>query len=173
MDFGICRGGILQINKKALIIAIAIPLLVGTLAAFLTRDSMAQFMQLNKPPLSPPGILFPIVWTILYALMGIASYLVYSSNEKQEDIYDALSVYTLQLFVNFFWSIIFFNLEWYLFAFFWLLLLWALILYTILLFYKISKPAAYLLIPYLLWVTFAGYLNLGIYLLNESSFTGG
>lgn len=156
----------MQINKKALVIAIAIPLLVGAFAGFLTADSMAQFMQLNKPPLSPPGILFPIVWTILYALMGIASYLVYSSNAKQEDIHDALSVYALQLFVNFFWSILFFNLEWYLFAFFWLLLLWVLILYTILLFYRISKPAAYLLVPYLLWVTFAGYLNLGIYLLN-------
>ena len=156
----------MKINIKALVIAIAIPLLVGAFAGFLTADSMAEFMQLNKPPLSPPGILFPIVWTILYTLMGIASYLVYSSNEKQEDIYDALSVYALQLFVNFFWSIFFFNLEWYLFSFFWLLLLWGLILYTILLFYRISKPAAYLLIPYLLWVTFAGYLNLGIYLLN-------
>lgn len=156
----------MKINKKALIIAIAIPLLVGALAGFLTADSMTAFMQLDKPPLSPPGILFPIVWSILYTLMGIASYLIYSSNTKQEDINDALCVYALQLFVNFFWSIIFFNLEWYLFAFFWLVLLWVLILYTILLFYRISKPAAYLLIPYLLWVTFAGYLNLGIYLLN-------
>ena len=156
----------MQINKKALFVAIVIPLLVGALAAFLTADSMTAFMQLNKPPLSPPGFLFPIVWTILYTLMGIASYPVYSSNAKQEDINDALTVYGLQLVVNFFWSIIFFNLEWYLFAFFWLLLLWVLILYTILLFYRISKPAAYLLIPYLIWVTFAGYLNLGIYLLN-------
>lgn len=156
----------MQTNKKTLLTAIAIPLLTGALAALLTRESMTAFMQQNKPPLSPPGILFPIVWTILYTLMGISSYLVFSSDTTKEDINDALSVYALQLFVNFCWSIIFFRLEWYLFAFCWLLLLWALILYTILLFYRISKPAAYLLIPYLLWVTFAGYLNLGIYLLN-------
>lgn len=156
----------MKINKKALIIAIAIPLLVGIISGFISSNSMEQFGQLNKPPLAPPGFLFPIVWTILYTLMGIASYLVFSSNQKQEDVNDALSVYALQLAVNFFWSIFFFNLEWYLFAFFWLILLWVLILYTILLFYRISKPAAYLMIPYLVWVTFAGYLNLGIYLLN-------
>ena len=156
----------MKINKKALIIAIAIPLLVGTVSGFISSSSMEQFGQLNKPPLAPPGFLFPIVWTILYTLMGIASYLVFSSNQKQEDVNDALSVYALQLAVNFFWSIFFFNLEWYLFAFFWLILLWILILYTILLFYRISKPAAYLMIPYLIWVTFAGYLNLRIYILN-------
>ena len=156
----------MKINKKALIIAIAIPLLVGAVSGFISSNSMEQFGQLNQPPLAPPGFLFPIVWTILYTLMGIASYLVFSSNQKQEDVNDALSVYALQLAVNFFWSIFFFNLEWYLFAFFWLILLWILILYTILLFYRISKPAAYLMIPYLIWVTFAGYLNLGIYVLN-------
>ncbi len=156
----------MQINKKTLIISIAIPLLVGALSGFISSGSMAQFGQLNKPPLAPPGFLFPIVWTILYTLMGIASYLVYTSDKNQTEIREALTVYALQLAVNFFWSIIFFNLEWYLFAFFWLVLLWVLILYTILLFYRISKPAAYLMIPYLLWVTFAGYLNLGIYLLN-------
>lgn len=156
----------MKINKKAFIIAIAIPLLVGAVSAFISSNSMEQFGQLNKPPLAPPGFLFPIVWTILYTLMGIASYLVFSSNQKQEDINDALTVYALQLAVNFFWSIFFFNLEWYLFSFFWLILLWVLILYTILLFYQISKPAAYLMVPYLLWVTFAGYLNLGIYVLN-------
>lgn len=161
----------MKINKKALIIAIAIPLLVGAVSAFISSNSMEQFGQLNQPPLAPPGFLFPIVWTILYTLMGIASYLVFSSNQKQEDINDALTVYALQLAVNFFWSIFFFNLKWYLFAFFWLILLWILILYTILLFYRISKPAAYLMVPYLIWVTFAGYLNLGIYALN--SFTGG
>ena len=156
----------MKINKKSLIIAIAIPLLVGAVSGFISSNSMEQFGQLNQPPLAPPGFLFPIVWTILYVLMGIASYLVFSSNKKQEDVKDALTVYALQLAVNFFWSIFFFNLEWYLFAFFWLILLWILILYTILLFYRISKPAAYLMVPYLVWVTFAGYLNLGIYVLN-------
>ena len=156
----------MKINKKSLIIAIAIPLLVGAISGFISSNSMEQFGQLNQPPLAPPGFLFPIVWTILYVLMGIASYLVFSSNKKQEDVKDALTVYALQLAVNFFWPIFFFNLEWYLFSFFWLILLWVLILYTIILFYRISKPAAYLMIPYLIWVTFEGYLNLGIYALN-------
>ncbi len=156
----------MKINFKALLVAVAIPLLVGLVSGFLSRGGMEQFEMINKPPLSPPGILFPIVWTILYTLMGVASYLVFSSEKNSQDMQDALTVYTVQLVVNFFWSIIFFNLEWYLFAFFWLVLLWVLIFYTIRLFYPISKTAAHLMIPYLLWVTFAGYLNLGIYLLN-------
>ena len=156
----------MQFNLKTFIICVAIPLLVGGVAALLTMNSMEAFATLNKPPLSPPGFLFPIVWTILYTLMGIASYLVLPSGQNNEDITDALIVYALQLAFNFFWSLFFFGLEWYLFSFFWLLLLWGLILYTIILFYRLSKPAAYLLIPYLLWVTFAGYLNLGIFLIN-------
>ncbi|MBQ2935946.1 MAG: tryptophan-rich sensory protein [Lachnospiraceae bacterium] len=156
----------MRLNIKQLIICIAIPLLIGSLSAFLTRDSMTTFSRVIKPPLSPPGILFPIVWTVLYALMGIASYLIISSDAAKEDVQNAIFVYALQLGINFFWSIFFFNLQWYLFSFFWLLLLWTFILYTIVVFYRISKPAAYLLIPYLLWVTFAGYLNLGIAILN-------
>lgn len=156
----------MQPKWKTFLLSVAIPLIVGAVAGFLTRNSMTAFANLNKPALSPPGILFPIVWTVLYTLMGIASYLVYTSGQNNEAVREALIVYGLQLAVNFFWSIFFFNLEWYLFAFFWLLLLWVLILYTIVLFYPISKTAAFLLLPYLAWVTFAGYLNLGIYLLN-------
>ena len=156
----------MKTNKKLLFLCIALPLLVGITAGLLTRDSMSAFSMLNKPPLAPPGILFPIVWTILYTLMGIASYLVLSSGKNQEDVTTALIVYLLQLAINFFWPIFFFNLEWYLFAFFWLILLWVLIRKTIQLFYPLSKTASYLMIPYLVWVTFAGYLNLGIYLLN-------
>ena len=156
----------MKTNKKLLFLCIALPLLVGITAGLLTRDSMSTFSMLNKPPLSPPAILFPIVWTILYTLMGVASYLVLASGKNQGDITTALIVYLLQLAINFFWSIFFFNLEWYLFAFFWLILLWVLIRKTIQLFYPLSKTAAYLMIPYFLWVTFAGYLNLGIYLLN-------
>lgn len=156
----------MQSKTKTFLFFTAIPLLVGIVAGLLTRGSMETFSRLNQPPLSPPGILFPIVWTILYTLMGIASYLVYSSGKEKEEIYNALLIYFLQLAVNFFWSIFFFNLEWYTFAFFWLVLLWVLIFYTIRLFYPISNTAAYLLIPYLLWVTFAGYLNLGIAALN-------
>ena len=156
----------MKTNKKLLFLCIALPLLVGITAGLLTRDSMSTFSMLNKPPLSPPAILFPIVWTILYTLMGIASYLVLASGKNQEDVTTALIVYLLQLAINFFWSIFFFNLEWYLFAFFWLILLWIFIRKTIQLFYPLSKTAAYLMIPYFLWVTFAGYLNFGIYLLN-------
>lgn len=156
----------MQLNYKKLILYIAIPLLVGGLASLITGGGMDSFNTLQKPPLSPPGILFPIVWTVLYTLMGISSYLVSSADYDKEEINNALFVYGLQLAVNFLWPIFFFSLEWYLFSFFWLLLLWFFIIRTIMLFLPISKTAAYLLIPYLLWVTFAGYLNLGIYILN-------
>lgn len=153
----------MKIQWKKFIICIAIPLAVGGLAGFLTSGGMETFKLLNKPALSPPGWLFPVVWTILYILMGIASYIAASSGKPDRA---ALIVYGLQLVFNFFWPIIFFNLEAYLFSFIWLVILWALILATIDRFYKISKAAGYLLLPYLLWVTFAGYLNFYIYLFN-------
>lgn len=156
----------MKINVKKLLISIAVPLAVGGLSAFLTNSSMERFENLNQPPLSPPGWLFPIVWTVLYILMGIASYLVLESNADHKQIVNALTVYGVQLFFNFLWSILFFNFELYFAAFIWLLILWALVLTSIILFYRISKPAAYLMIPYLLWITFAGYLNLGVALLN-------
>ncbi len=156
----------MKFKLKPFLILTAIPLIVGIVAGLLTSNSMDAFSQLNQPPLSPPGILFPIVWTILYTLMGIASYLVYNSNGTSEEIKNALFTYFLQLAVNFFWSLFFFNLEWYWFSFFWLFMLWCMIIYTTYLFFQISKPAAYMLIPYLVWVTFAGYLNLGIAILN-------
>lgn len=156
----------MRIKLKELIIAVAIPLLVGALSALLTSDSMQSFEQINKPPLSPPGWLFPVVWTILYVLMGIASYLIYTAKYSAGMAGNALLFYMLQLILNFFWSIIFFNWEAYLFAFIWLIVLLALIIVTTVKFYRISRPAAYLMIPYILWVAFAGYLNLGIYLLN-------
>ena len=153
----------MKIQWKKLIVCILIPLAVGGLAALLTRGSMAAFAALKQPPLSPPGWLFPVVWTILYILMGVASYLVLVSGKPNDA---ALTVYAVQLVFNFCWSLIFFNFELYLFAFVWLLALWLLILCTMLLFFRISKPAGYLMLPYLAWVMFAGYLNLGIYLLN-------
>lgn len=154
-------------NILLLVKCIAIPLLVGGASAFLTSGAMSMFAEVNKPPLSPPGWLFPVVWTILYTLMGIASYLVVVSGVEEKKISKALTLYGYQLAVNFFWSIFFFNFQWYLFSFFWLLLLWVLIVLTIRAFYEISKPAAYLMIPYLVWVTFAGYLTLGIWYLNR------
>lgn len=154
----------MKIQWKRLLVYLAIPLGVGALTGILTKDSMMQFSLLNRPPLSPPGWLFPVVWTVLFLLMGYASYLVSRSDSVQKR--PALILYAIQLIVNFFWSIFFFNFEWYLFSFFWLVLLWVLILLTIRAFWRISPTAAILLIPYLLWVTFAGYLNLAIWLIN-------
>ena len=155
-----------RIRWDQLIICILIPLAVGTLSGLISQNAWMTFENVQKPPLSPPGWLFPVVWTVLYILMGIASYLIIQSDAPADRTSPALLIYGIQLFFNFFWSILFFNLEWYLFSFFWLLVLWGLILLMMILFYRIHRVSAYLLIPYLLWVTFAGYLNLGIYLVN-------
>lgn len=157
----------MSIKLKPLIISILIPLAVGGVSALVSMNGMQDFEKTNKPPLSPPGWMFPVVWSILYILMGIASYIVYTKRKTDKRVDSALSYYAAQLVFNFFWSIIFFRLDAYLFAFIWLVVLWILILITTLKFYQISKPAGYLMIPYLLWVTFAGYLNLGIYILNK------
>ena len=138
----------MKIRWKELLVAIAIPLLVGGLSALLTSGSMQDFEQLIKPPLSPPGWLFPVVWTVLYILMGIASYLIYTAKHSAGLAGNALFFYALQLFFNFFWSVIFFNWEMYLLAFIWLIILWALIIITAVKFYRISKPAGYLMIPW-------------------------
>lgn len=156
----------MKIKWKTLLICIAIPLLVGGISGFITMGAMDNFKALDKPPLSPPGWLFPVVWTVLFTLMGIASYFVLTSSASSKDITNALKFYAVQLLFNFLWSILFFNLELYTFAFIWLLVLWVLIIITTVKFYRISKPSGYLLIPYLLWVTFAAYLNLGIAILN-------
>ena len=153
-----------NIHWKNLITAVAIPLAVGGLSAWITKDGMKAFETVNQPPLTPPMWLFPVVWSILFVLMGIASYLVVM--QKGEDT-KALTLYTVQLIFNFFWSIWFFNLGWYLFAFLWLVALWILILATTVAFYRISKPDAWLMLPYLVWVAFAGYLNLGVWWLNR------
>jgi tryptophan-rich sensory protein len=154
-------------NKWLLIRTIAFPILVGAIAGLLTQNAMQDFGVLKQPPLSPPGWLFPVVWTILYALMGVSAYIIKTSDASTEQIDDALMIYRYQLIVNFLWSIFFFNFEWYFFSFIWILLLWVLIILMIRSFSKISKTAAYLNIPYLLWVTFAAYLNFGIWWLNR------
>jgi tryptophan-rich sensory protein len=154
-------------KKKDFIIAAVIPILVGVLAAILTRGGMMAFETMNKPPLTPPAWLFPVVWTILYAMMGIASYLVTVSGKDSLDIDEALLFYGLQLIFNFFWTIVFFGFGKYFAAFLVLAALWLLIFHTIRLFDPISKKAAYLMVPYLIWVTFAGYLNLGVWWLNR------
>ena len=150
-------------NRSELIIAILIPLVVGSFSALLS-GRMSTYAALNKPALSPPAILFPIVWTILYILMGISSYIIYASGSP--DAPKALKTYFLQLFFNFCWSILFFRFSLYLFAFLWLVVLIILICIMIKQFYNINKTAAYLQIPYLLWCIFAAYLNFSIYVMN-------
>ena len=157
----------MKINKRLLFICIAIPLFVGSLSALLTKNSMEVFGNLEQPPLSPPAWLFPVVWTILYTLMGISSYLILTSDTDKNQISSAIKVYALQLVVNFLWPTFFFNFGWYLFSFLWLVLLWVLVFVMILKFKEINKLAAYMNIPYLVWLTFAGYLNLGIWILNS------
>ena len=150
-------------NKSTLIIAILIPIAVGTLSAFFSgRTSL--YSQINKPSLSPPGFVFPIVWTILYILMGISSYIIYESENPNKK--NALRTYAIQLFFNFWWSIIFFRFSLYLVAFLWLLSLIAIIIVMIYQFYQIKRLASYLQIPYLLWCLFAAYLNFINYRLN-------
>lgn len=155
----------MKINWKKWIICLAIPLAVGGLAALLS-GGMENYKVMNQPPLSPPGWIFPIVWSILYLMMGYASYRVLTSAADDDDIKRALIFYGIQLALNFLWPIIFFGLQWYWAAFVLLVLLWAFIYLTMRMFGTIDDTAENLLIPYLLWVTFAGYLNLGVALLN-------
>lgn len=151
-----------QINWKTLLVSLAVSLGAGALAGALTADSMAKYEELYKPPLAPPGWAFPVVWTILFILMGIAAYLVYEADANEEEKKSALLVYGIQLLANVGWSIIFFRFDAYILAFGWLLLLWFLIYRTLRRFYEIEALAGILLVPYLAWVTFAGYLNLAI-----------
>ena len=153
--------------KKIIVYAVSIllPLAVGGLSALFTMGSMEKFGALNQPPFAPPGEVFPIVWTILFILMGISAAIIFLSGHR--DRTGALTVYGLQLVVNFFWSILFFNLEERLLALFWILLLLALVIWMIVRFSHISKTAAYLQIPYLLWLIFATYLNAGVWYLNR------
>ena len=158
----------MKIKLKPYIISIAIALAVGGLSALITMDNMDLYDQIETPPLSPPSIVFPIVWTLLYTLMGISAALIYTDRfASMKEKRSALYTYALSLVFNFFWSIFFFNGNFFLFSFVWLLALLFLIIRTIIKYYKISPIAAYLQIPYAVWVTFAGYLNFAIWLLNR------
>ena len=149
-----------KIQWKPLLICLAVSFGAEILAGFLAGNSMAQYAQLYQPPFAPPGWAFPVVWTILYAFMGIASYLVVISDSPGKQA--ALKTYGVQLVVNMLWSVFFFRLEWYLFAFFWLLLLWLLVFRMMKQFSDINAVAGNLMTVYLLWITFAAYLNLSI-----------
>lgn len=146
-------------------VSIVIALAVGGISALVTNKAMEQFETVAKPALAPPAWLFPVVWSILYILMGIGAAMVYRSDHKNKTI--ALIIYGAQLLVNFCWSIFFFNMGAYLFSFCWLILLLVLIGVMIKYFYDVNHVAAYLQIPYIIWVGFAGYLNFMIWMLNK------
>lgn len=152
-----------MIELKNLIISILIPNLLGLLGNMLGNSSMG-FNEIIKPQFSPPGIVFPIVWFILYTLMGISSYIVNTSNSENKET--ALKTYFIQLILNCLWTFLFFNLNLYLLSFIWILVMIYFVIKMIYQFSKINKPAAYLQIPYLLWLIFASILTLSIYILN-------
>lgn len=145
---------------------IAIPLILGGISALAVKGSMAEYAMIEQPPLSPPGWLFPAAWSVLYVLMGAASYIVLCSGAPLYERRSALKLYAVQLVVNVLWPPIFFGLELYLAALAWLVLLWVLVLVTALRFRRISRAAFCLMVPYLAWLTFAAYLNFGVWLLN-------
>lgn len=143
--------------------AILLPVLIGALVGIITSGSM-DYNMLQKPPLAPPGTVFPIVWTILYILMGISYGILKVNNQTNEEID---WIYYIQLAINALWSIIFFNFKWRLFAFVWIILLAVAIISMIRKFLGKNKIAGLLQIPYILWVIFATYLNFGFYILNR------
>ena len=148
---------------KIYVKSILIPVIIGGIVGIIISNSI-DYNTLQKPFLAPPSIAFPIVWTILYILMGI-SYGILDSKSLVDSKTNI--IYYLQLFVNALWSIIFFTLKWRLFAFIWILLLCILVIIMIYNFYKKNKIAGLLQIPYLLWIIFASYLNIATYLLNK------
>lgn len=151
-------------KKRILMINIIIPLLVGAISAFLTSKQMASYANLNMPLFAPPAWLFPIVWTILYILMGISSYFIYIDENVLRE--NALIVYAFQLFINFCWPLFFFNLKNYFLALMILIVLIITVIYMLILFKRINKISFYLNIPYLIWLFFALYLNFMIFINN-------
>ena len=154
-------------NWKVYALWIGVAEAVGALSALLSRDGMARYGETDiQPALAPPMWVFPVVWSILFALMGIGAAMVWLSPESDLRR-KGLNVFVAQLIVNFFWSLIFFNLQAFGFAFIWLLLLWVLVAWMIWTFYQVKTLAAWLQVPYLLWLTFAGYLNFAVWMLNR------
>lgn len=154
----------MKINWKKLIIITVVTFVVGSFFSIFTMNNMDTYKELAKP-IAVPAVVFPIVWSILYLLMGISCYIISESDDKKKG--SALILYGVQLIVNSLWSLIFFGFGAYLFSFIWILLLIVLVIAMMVSFYKISKKSALLQIPYLLWLIFAAYLNIMIYVLNR------
>ena len=152
-------------EKKTYVFFIILCETVGVISGLLSMMGMRGFDGVMQSELTPPGIVFPIVWFVLYALMGIGAARIRLAEESLEQV-KALLIFSLQLAVNSFWSIIFFDLQAFQFAFWWLLILWVLIILMIIAYHKVDKLAAYIQILYLLWVTFAGYLTYMTWMMN-------
>lgn len=151
----------MKINWKKLIIYIIIPLALGGIVGFLS-GSYKGLDGVVMPNFAPPMILFPIVWVVLYILMGISRYLIEDKNNNSKGI----KIYNFQLFVNLMWSFFFFSFRWFLFSFLWIILLIIIVILMIKELFSVNKISAYIQIPYLLWIIFAAVLNYSIYLLN-------
>ncbi len=158
--------GRLKQNGRSLAICLAVPLAVGAAAALLTMGGMGDYASMAKPPLSPPAWVFPVAWTALYLLMGLASWQITGANASEDQKQMALSLYAVQLAANFLWPLLFFGLGRYFLAFLWLLVLLLLVLLTWRQFRRLDRRAGALLVPYVLWLCFAVYLNLGVVVLN-------
>ncbi len=154
-----------MINLKSLIVNILIPLAVGGLSTVF-GNAIHGFDGINKPGITPPEILFPIVWSILYLLMGISSYLIYNSSASKEVKKSAFTFYAIQLILNGLWTLVFFRFKLFFLAFIWVLVIILFLAITIYKFYKIKPIAGYLQIPYLLWLIFASILSYNVFLIN-------
>lgn len=154
----------LKIYAKKLAVSLALPISVGILAAILILDGVSAFGGMPQPPLSPPAALFPVVWTILYLLMGVAAYLVWTQPKRSPA---AAALYLAQLAVNFVWPLLFFNAGAYGAALVCIAVLWLLVLAVTLVFFNLNRTAGLLMLPYLVWVTFAAVLNYGVWMLNR------
>ena len=155
-----------KLNIKKLIISLVIPLAVAGVSALISHSGMEAYESTVKPALTPPSAAFPIVWSILFVLMGIALYLVWNADAPASKKRIAVVDFILQLAANFLWTLIFFGFGNYSAAFICLIILWVFILITLIGFYRIKPAAGWLMLPYLLWATFAGYLNFIIIQLN-------
>jgi translocator protein len=155
-------------NLFALILSILLAEGTGALSSFLGMSNVNFYKSLQRPVFSPPGLVFPIVWGILYLLMGIAAYRIWMHGQTGRYVNKALTLYVIQLFFNFLWTIIFFRFQLFGLAFIELVVLLILILLTTFEFFTIDKISGLLMIPYILWVSFAGVLNFSIWLLNEA-----
>ena len=155
-----------KMKPVPLALSIAVPLIIGGASAIITGDMMKDFFFMNKPPLAPPGWVFPVVWTILYVMMGLAFYLVVDSGKDWALVVKSIIFYFVQLMLNFFWPILFFKGSLYLWAFIELLAMLTTIIITTVLFFKTSKHAGLLMIPYIVWTSFAAYLNIAVYVLS-------